>query len=91
MRKAFGTKSKIASKTNNSDSTQVTSICQPVPKGMPCENVDDVRGLEGMHGLASLGTSHVNALVAVFVHAVSATNVCAVEAEGQTVDAASHV
>jgi hypothetical protein len=58
---------------------------------MPCENIDDVRGLEGMHGLASLSTSNVNALVTIFVHAVSAADVCAIEAEGQAVDATSHV
>lgn len=58
---------------------------------MPCENVDDVRSLESMHGLASLSTSDVNALVAIFVHAMSAANVCAVEAEGEAVDAAGHI
>lgn len=91
MKRAFGTKSKIATKTDNSDSTQVASICQPVPEWMPCKNVNNVRGLEGMHSLASLGTSDMDALVAVLVHAVSAANVCAVKAEGQAVDAASHV
>ena len=91
MKRTFKTKSKIASQTDDSDTTQITSICQPVSEWVPCENVDNVRSLEGMHSLASLGTSNVNALVAIFVHTVSAANVCAVEAEGQAVNAASHV
>lgn len=84
-------KSKVTSKTNDSDTTQITSICQPVSERMPCKNVDDVRSLEGMHGFASLGTSNMNALIAIFVHAVSTANVGAVEAEGQAVDTTSHV
>jgi hypothetical protein len=90
-RKLLGRKSKIATKTNDSNTTQITSICQPVSKRMPCEDVDNVGRLESMHSLAGLSTSDVDALVAVFVHSVSAADVCAVETEGQAVDAASHV
>jgi hypothetical protein len=41
-RQAFGTRSKIATKTNDSNAPQITGICQPVSKRMPCEDVDDV-------------------------------------------------
>ena len=49
---------------------------------MPCEDVNDVRGLDGMHSLAGLSTSDVDALVAVLVHSVSTADIRAVEAEG---------
>lgn len=58
---------------------------------MPCQDVDDVSGIEGMNSLTGLSASDVDTLVAVLVHTMGAADVCAVEAEGQAVDTTGHV
>lgn len=57
---------------------------------MPSEDIDDVRSVKGMHRLARLCTSNVDAFITVLVEAMGAAYIGAVEAEGETVHPACH-